>query len=96
MKNKRNVFNFRLVAVEEDEGISTPHGIQVQPRRIIPTSIKLEVWKRDAGECVICGANDELHYDHVLPYSKGGTSSRPENIQLLCARHNIEKGANIQ
>ena len=93
---KRNVFNFRLVAVEEDEYISMPDELQVRRRRIIPTSVKLEVWKRDAGICVICGAKDELHFDHILPYSKGGTSSRPENIQLLCARHNLEKGANIQ
>ncbi|MGP0594802.1 HNH endonuclease [Nitrospira sp. T9] len=34
--------------------------------------------------------------DHIVPYSKGGTSLKVENIQLLCARHNIEKSANIQ
>ena len=93
---KRNVFNFKLVAMEEDEDISMSDGIQVQRRRIIPTTVKLEVWKRDAGECVLCGAKDELHFDHVLPYSRGGTSSRPQNVQLLCARYNLEKGNKIQ
>ena len=56
----------------------------------------LEVWKRDQGKCVECGAEDELHFDHILPYSKGGTSNKVENVQLLCARHNLSKGAKIR
>lgn len=63
--------------------------------RIIPTSVKLEVWARDGGRCVTCGATDELHFDHVVPFSKGGTSLKAENIQLLCARHNLSKSAKI-
>jgi 5-methylcytosine-specific restriction endonuclease McrA len=63
--------------------------------RIIPTNVKLEVWARDNAKCVICGETNELHFDHVLPYSKGGTSLKAENIQLLCARHNLIKSANI-
>ncbi|HET9884772.1 MAG TPA: HNH endonuclease [Candidatus Binatia bacterium] len=39
----------------------------------------------------MCGATDELHFDHDLPWSKGGTSITEENVQLLCARHNLEK-----
>ena len=26
---------------------------------------------------------------YILSYSKGGTSITPENVQLLCARHNL-------
>jgi 5-methylcytosine-specific restriction endonuclease McrA len=55
----------------------------------------LEVWQRDGGRCVVCGATDELHFDHILPYSKGGTSLTAVNVQLLCARHNIAKGDRI-
>jgi len=44
---------------------------------------------------VICGATTELHFDHVLPYSKGGTSLTAQNVQLLCARHNLSKGAKL-
>jgi 5-methylcytosine-specific restriction endonuclease McrA len=51
-------------------------------RRIIPTDIKLEVWKRDNGKCVTCGASDELHFDHILPFSKGGTSVKVENVSF--------------
>jgi len=29
--------------------------------------------------------------DHDLPWSKGGTSITENNVQLLCARHNLEK-----
>jgi 5-methylcytosine-specific restriction endonuclease McrA len=65
-------------------------------RRLIPTSIKLEVWKRDGGKCVVCGAIDELHFDHIIPFSKGGTSLTVDNVQLLCARHNLEKRDNIK
>ena len=62
-------------------------------RRVL--KFKLEVWKRDGGKCAVCGATDELHFDHIIPFSKGGTSLRAENIQLLCARHNLEKRDNI-
>lgn len=87
---KRSVFKFKMIAIEEldlKSEIVETH----EPRRIIPTEIKLEVWKRDEGKCVTCGATDELHFDHILPFSKGGTSIKVENVQLLCARHNLQK-----
>jgi hypothetical protein len=89
----RNVFKFKLIAVEDEKANSSiPNAYEDEKRRrIIPTSVKLEVWKRDGGQCVICGAKDELHFDHIIPFSKGGTSLRAENIQLLCARHNLSK-----
>jgi len=95
----RQVFKFKLVAVENVSNEDSPEDKQdteTKRSRIIPTSIKLAVWKRDGGKCVECGAKDELHFDHIVPYSKGGTSIKKENIQLLCARHNLEKSAKIQ
>jgi len=95
----REVFKFKLVAIEnvEDESLAIDiSNRKVKRSRIIPTIIKLEVWKRDKGKCITCGASDELHFDHILPYSKGGTSLKAENIQLLCARHNLQKSAKIQ
>ncbi len=92
----RKVFKFKLVAVEGEEDLSTPVRQDAERRRVIPTHVKLEVWRRDGGQCVICGAKDELHFDHDVPFSKGGTSLVAENIQLLCARHNIEKRDQIQ
>jgi hypothetical protein len=93
---QRNVFKFKLVAVAgEDTRADLPRQHQTEFRRLIPTEVKLEVWRRDGGRCVQCGATDELHFDHVLPFSKGGTSLTPANVQLLGARHNLAKGAKI-
>ena len=87
----RVTFKFRLVAVEGEEDFEVPASLHPTRRRIIPTSVKLAVWKRDNGQCVLCGSVDELHFDHDLPWSKGGTSLTEANVQLLCARHNLEK-----
>ncbi len=87
----RSVFKFRLIAVVGDEDFAAPPQANIQRRRVIPTAVKLAVWKRDGGKCTMCGATDELHFDHDLPWSKGGTSITAENVQLLCARHNLEK-----
>ena len=90
---KRTVFKFPLVAQETDDIVqSLPEPGR---RRLIPTRVKVEVWNRDKGRCVICGATDELHFDHDLPFSKGGTSVAADNVQLLCVRHNLSKGSKI-
>jgi len=95
-EDNRNVFKFKLVAVQEKNDLSEDIPSSQDRRRIIPTSVKLEVWKRDAGKCTKCGATDELHFDHILPFAKGGTSMTAENVQLLCARHNIQKSDKIE
>jgi len=92
----RSVFKFRLAAVEGEEDFTRPIPREILRRRIIPTAVKLIVWKRDGGSCVRCGATDELHFDHVVPYSRGGTSVVAENVQLLCARHNLQKHDHIE
>jgi hypothetical protein len=94
----RRVFKFKLVAVENVSDELAAEDIlnrSVERSRIIPTSVKLEVWARDGGRCIACGAADELHFDHIVPFSKGGTSLKAENVQLLCARHNLSKSAKI-
>jgi hypothetical protein len=91
----RHVFKFRLVAVEGEEDFSTPVRKNAERRRIIPSRVKLAVWKRDGGKCTICKAADELHFDHILPWAKGGTSITENNVQLLCMRHNIAKRDHI-
>jgi hypothetical protein len=95
----RQVFKFRLIALEGDriENASVdPDPKSRSPGRLIPSEVKLEVWKRDRGKCVQCAATDELHFDHILPFSKGGTSLKADNVQLLCARHNLAKSAKIE
>lgn len=90
---KRNVFKFRLEATSEN--IESKKQTKLDARRIIPAKVKQEVWKRDGGKCVQCGSKDNLHFDHVIPHSKGGASITAENIQILCARHNLQKHDNI-
>ena len=92
----RRVFKFKLIAVEGEEDFSRPVPQHPKRRRVIPTAVKLEVWKRDGGKCVKCGAAEDLHFDHIIPWSKGGSSSTAHNIQLLCSKHNIGKHDKIE
>jgi hypothetical protein len=88
----RNVFKFYLSPVQfitKRKEISLPHS------RLIPTTVKLEVWARDKGQCVLCGTKENLHFDHDLPYSKGGTSLTAKNVKILCAKHNLSKSNKI-
>ena len=91
----RSVFKFKLIAIQtDDDDLTATDTIDASRRhsRIIPAPVKLAVWERDGGKCQICGEEDELHFDHILPFSKGGTSLKAENVQLLCARHNLQIG----
>jgi hypothetical protein len=93
---RRLVFKFRLeIAAAEGQSPSQADA-ELLHNRLIPSAVKLEVWQRDKGQCVLCGSKNNLHFDHELPYSKGGSSLTPANIRLLCAKHNLSKGAKIQ
>jgi hypothetical protein len=94
--NDRSVFKFKLIAVEGEEDFSLPIPIHSTVRRVIPTQVKLEVWKRDGGKCAKCGATKDIHFDHIIPWSKGGSSSTADNIQLLCGKHNLAKHDRIE
>jgi 5-methylcytosine-specific restriction endonuclease McrA len=61
-----------------------------QSRRI-PRNLREAVIARDRGECVYCGANEDLHIDHIHPHSRGGTTVLG-NLQILCSTCNIRKG----
>ena len=92
--DNRKVFKFMLDLIEEKTSPSSQSN-KKSPGRLIPSSVKFEVYQRDKGRCVDCGETTDLHYDHILPYSKGGSSTTSENIQLLCARHNLSKSNKI-
>ena len=62
--------------------------------RYISTQTKNAVWRRDQGRCVQCGSRENLEYDHIIPVSKGG-SSTARNIQLLCEKCNRQKSDKI-
>jgi hypothetical protein len=92
---QRKVFKFRLRVISESEIVEQAQS-DLPVQRGIPSAIKQEVYKRDRGQCVICGARDNLHFDHDLPFSVGGSSLTAKNVRLLCARHNLEKSNKIQ
>ncbi|MET7419439.1 TerD family protein [Dactylosporangium sp. NPDC005555] len=62
--------------------------------RAVPPAVRAEVWRRDGGACVECQATEYLEFDHVIPWSRGGATSAG-NLQLLCRRCNLAKGARI-
>lgn len=96
---KRVVYKFTLKlsssSINSKKVVKT-HDVDLEHNRFIPPNVKLAVWKRDKGMCTKCGSKDNLHFDHILPFSKGGTSLMEENIQLLCARHNLKKRDRIE
>ena len=94
--NGRTVFKFRLEVDPDATPLIDSREPQLEQNRLIPTSVKLAVWKRDKGKCVKCGSSDNLHFDHIIPYSRGGSSLVAENIQLLCARYNLAKHDKIE
>lgn len=91
----RSVFKFKLQFNEQANPGTSPEA-QVEHTRVIPSAVKAEVWQRDRGRCVLCGSQDNLHFDHIIPFSKGGSSLTPKNIQLLCAAHKLEKHDRIE
>jgi hypothetical protein len=58
--------------------------------RYISATTKKIVFTRDGGVCQCCGSSYRLEYDHITPFSCGGSSS-PSNIQLLCMKCNRSK-----
>lgn len=91
----RKVFKYKL----QPKGIGsvTPkEKEEFEFSRRIPTLIKRKVWERDQGKCVDCGSTQDLHFDHIIPFSKGGSSSDLRNVQLLCGKHNLQKSDKIQ
>jgi hypothetical protein len=94
---KRKVLRYILrLSDRADAGSSEKQNNSQAHTRLIPSEIKKEVWKRDAGRCVMCGETKNLHFDHDLPFSKGGTSISAKNVRLLCMKHNLQKSARIE
>jgi len=63
-------------------------------KRQISERLKVRVLIRDGNRCRLCGVivtGDEIHFDHIKPWSEGGETTF-DNIQVLCAKHNLAKG----
>lgn len=68
-----------------------------QMGRQIPREVILAVIKRDGYFCRICRKNlteDEVVFDHIIPFSKGG-STDVNNLRILCTECNQKRGASF-
>lgn len=65
-------------------------GKEEERSRHIPAKIRYDVYKRDDGKCVMCGSSENIQFDHIIPFSKGGAHSIA-NLQLLCQDCNLKK-----
>ena len=60
----------------------------------IPVNLRRMVIERDGLRCVYCDidlTNAEVHLDHVIPESQGGSTTF-NNLQVTCRKCNLEKG----
>ena len=83
-ENEQNERNFDTLE------ITTKH----KTKRNISERLKVQVLMRDGNKCKLCGVTvtgEDIHFDHIKPWSKGGETIL-ENLQVLCARHNLAKG----
>ena len=61
--------------------------------RHIPRTVQFRVLKRENQICSDCGKSvqdDDIHFDHIIPHSKGGSSDE-HNVRLLCSACNIRR-----
>ena len=63
-------------------------------REPIPQDVQDRVWNRDGGKCVKCGSKEKLEFDHIIPFSKGGSNTY-RNLQILCEKCNRQKNNKI-
>jgi len=78
----RSVFRFRLELCSEPDPVNMRYS---ENWRVLPQSLKLEVWKRNEGRCSRCGS--ALHLRFTIT-QRPGSSVTPslEDITLLCRR----------
>ena len=59
----------------------------------VSAKVKWQVLRHHAFTCNHCGAQDRpMHVDHITPRARGG-GNEIENLQALCDRCNMRKGA---
>jgi hypothetical protein len=79
------------------KGLASETKEERRQGRYIPRDVMLKVVRRDNHICQECFqyVNDnEIEFDHIIPYSKGGPTN-VENIRLLCRKCNRKKSNSL-
>ena len=66
--------------------------------RDIPRPTQFKVLRRDGYICQNCKQHiddENINFDHIIPWSKGGPSEE-SNLRLLCAKCNKKRGNNFE
>ncbi|MHA0335809.1 HNH endonuclease [Sphingomonas aquatilis] len=61
-------------------------------RETIPAALRNAIISEANGRCAYCGGPGPFHIDHIIPWSRGGTTTR-DNLACACVRCNLSKGA---
>ena len=75
-------------------GEQTEHADKILNLRGFTLSQRRAAYEKQKGICPICKKHfpfEDMHGDHIVPWSKGGKTI-PENLQMLCQTDNLAKG----
>lgn len=87
-----NKFKARIIRARAlMEGVEAAES---RGRSPIPDDVTAAVWNRDGGKCVVCGSNQNIEFDHIISFSKGGSNTF-RNLQILCEPCNRAKGPSL-
>lgn len=86
----RQIASTGIPAPDAEQRVSS--STRKRPR--LSNAVTSEVWIRGGGKCVDCGSTEDLEFDHVIPFSKGG-SSTSENLRILCRQCNRNRAAHL-
>lgn len=81
--------------INEDHTLKHNHT-KHKTKRDPSDRLKVQVLMRDGNRCRICGVEcsgglHNIHFDHIVPWSKGGETVL-DNLQVLCSACNEAKG----
>jgi hypothetical protein len=93
-KEKRRQLKIQIRKELIEEGFLSSLNESDSRREPIPQEIVDRVWNRDGGKCVKCGSQEKIEFDHIIPFSKGGSNAY-RNLQILCEQCNRGKSNNI-
>ena len=75
--------------IDLDEGKNEVNGVKHKTKREPSDRLKVQVLMRDGNKCRVCGVVcdggiHKIHFDHIIPWSKGGETTL-DNLQVLCS-----------